>query len=91
MVKTCILDIGDEEAALSWDPWCLIDSDDGRYPDNGTSGGNLPNPTYPNGETDGTFTTGDCAKGWIFFDTDDADIVHVQYENQSGDQIIWGV
>lgn len=84
LVKTCLRSLppGEKATYFSWQPWALVDGDAGRYPDNGTSGGGLPTPVYPNGEQDGTFQPGDCAKGWMFFDVPKGTkIVQVRYQS----------
>lgn len=70
LVRACVktVDPGEKGSYFSWAPWSLHDADDGRYANSGTSGGGLPQPTYPNGEQDGLVAVGDCTKGWIFFE-----------------------
>lgn len=67
LLKTCVraLPKGEKSVQLGWSAWTLGDDDSGRYQNNGTTGGDLPQPTYPNGDRD--FKVGDCAKGWVFF------------------------
>jgi hypothetical protein len=89
LLRTCIVKLGEGEdsTTLGWDPWTMRDDDDGRYPNNGYSGGSLPTPVYPNG--DETYNVGDCAKGWIFFSAGKAKITRLQYQNDAGDKASW--
>lgn len=68
--------------AFSWTPWSVYGADGSRYANAGVSGGDLPTPTYPNGEFDGKFYPGDCTRGWMFFDVPDGDTVsQVRYDS----------
>ncbi|MGL5826304.1 MAG: hypothetical protein ACRCYU_16050 [Nocardioides sp.] len=82
LVKTCVVGLGGYDyISFSWQSWTLTDADSGRYPDNGTVYGYTPTPVYPNGESDGTFKVGDCAKGWIFFDVPEGTkVTQVRYQ-----------
>ena len=93
LVKACVTKIpaGLDSLYFSWSPWVLVDADAGRYPDNGTSGGGLPTPVYPNGPEDGTFQAGECTRGWIFFDVPKGTkITGVRYESDGvPEPVIW--
>ncbi|MFQ6170402.1 hypothetical protein ACK8HX_02245 [Oryzobacter sp. R7] len=94
LVKTCVHTTPPEYKNgfwLGWGPWALYDADGGRYPDNGTVYGSSPRPIYPNGEQDGIFKEGECAKGWMFFDVPSGTkIVSARYQAEGMvDAITW--
>lgn len=86
-VEVCLvkaLDDGDT-ARISLDPWSLEDSS-----------GSVQRPQVPGSyepafPTEGTYSVGECASGYLTFDlvTDSVDWVNLVYSNGLGDRAVW--
>jgi hypothetical protein len=60
LAKTCL----PAEGSLSWNPWVVLDGDQGQYPASSETYGDWPKPEYP---FSGEPMAAGCRKGWILF------------------------
>lgn len=84
MVRACVIKVPTEYewVGLSWMLWSVQAEDGSIFQESSSTYGNWPKPIYPNGEQDGTFSAGDCARGWIYFDTNaDVKLTTLRYDN----------
>lgn len=90
LVKTCVTGLpdGSELLGFSWEPWGLVGPDSERYPP--ANWQTIKKPEYPDDDEVG-YALGECAKGWILFDTSGAEIAEVTYRNGHGDRATWKV
>lgn len=90
LIKICVTGLPDGSEALSfqWDPWYLIGPDSEQY--SPTSWRDIKMPDYPD-DPDQGFEVGECAKGWIIFESGGEKISTVAYRPGSGESATWAL
>lgn len=83
----------EDTISVSWDPWSLMDSQNGRWAtfETGT-GPQWLTPKYPQYNEDQALRMGECVSGWMEFPVDDGvKVTHVRYTIEGAPPIIWKV
>jgi hypothetical protein len=90
LIKTCVVGLEDDWVGISlnWSPWYLVGPDSEQY--SPTSWRNIKMPDYPD-DPDQAYVIGDCAKGWVIFESGGAKIDSVSYRPATGETASWTV
>lgn len=90
LIKTCIVGLpdGSEALSLNWDPWYLVGPDSEQY--SPTSYRDIKMPDYPDDPEQG-FEIGECAKGWIVFESGGKKVEAASYRPDSGERATWTI
>lgn len=87
LVKTCVKNAA-KPLELGWSPWEITNADGERYEQSDWSPLDKK-PLYPNGER--TYDNGECAKGWILFESYKKNGDTIRYENSEGEIARWEI
>jgi hypothetical protein len=97
-VRTCwtkkIAGNADNKITVTWAPWSLVDSENGRWSafESGFTPDKWLTPTYPMDEEDGVLRMGECVVGWMEFPVDNGvKITHVRRTVENEDPVTWKV
>ena len=87
LVKTCVKGAA-KPLELGWSPWEITNADGERYEQSDWSPLDKK-PLYPNGER--TYANGECANGWILFESYKKHGDTIRYENSEGEIARWEI